>query len=50
MVESPIPPHRDPAYLAKYQGQIERLGWTPEQFSDDYSALIRIAINRVRSW
>jgi len=50
LVESPTPPHRDPAYLAKYQGQIERLGWTPEQFSDDYSALIRIAINRVRSW
>jgi PPOX class probable F420-dependent enzyme len=50
VVESPTPPHRDRAYLAKYQGQIERLGWTPEQFSDDYSALIRIAINRVRSW
>jgi PPOX class probable F420-dependent enzyme len=50
VVDSPIPPHQHPAYYAKYQGQIERLGWTPEQFSNDYSALIRIAIDRVRSW
>ncbi|HWL49684.1 MAG TPA: TIGR03667 family PPOX class F420-dependent oxidoreductase [Acidimicrobiia bacterium] len=50
VVSSPTPPHQHPAYFAKYQGQIKRLGWTPEQFSDDYSALIRIAVNRVRSW
>ena len=50
VVESPTPPHRDPAYFAKYQGQIERLGWTPDQFSDDYAALIRITIHRIRSW
>jgi len=50
VVESPTPPHRHSAYFAKYQGQIERLGWTPNQFSDDYSALIRITVNRVRSW
>ena len=50
VVESPTPPHQHPAYYAKYQGQIERLGWTPEQFSNDYSALVRISINRVRSW
>ena len=46
VVESPTPPHRHSAYFAKYQGQIERLGWTPNQFSDDYSALIRITVNR----
>jgi PPOX class probable F420-dependent enzyme len=50
LVDSPTPPHQDPAYFAKYQDQIKRLGWTPEQFSDEYSALLRIAINRVRSW
>ncbi len=50
VVDSPTPPHAHHAYFAKYQGQIERLGWTPEQFSDDYSALIRITIRRLRSW
>jgi PPOX class probable F420-dependent enzyme len=49
-VESPTPPHRDPAYLDKYREQISRLGWTPQQFADDYSALIRITIDRIRSW
>lgn len=49
-VDSPTPPHQHAAYFAKYQDQIKRLGWTPEQFSDDYSALIRITINRIRSW
>ena len=50
VVDSPTPPHQHPAYFGKYRGQISRLGWTPEQFSDEYSALIRIAINRIRSW
>lgn len=50
VIDSPTPPHRQPAYFAKYQDQIKRLGWTPEQFSDDYSALVRITINRIRSW
>jgi PPOX class probable F420-dependent enzyme len=49
-VDSPTPPHQHAAYFAKYQAQIKRLGWTPEQFSDDYSALIRITVNRIRSW
>jgi PPOX class probable F420-dependent enzyme len=50
VVDSPTPPHQHPAYFAKYQDQIKRLGWTPEQFSDDYSALIQITVNRGRSW
>jgi PPOX class probable F420-dependent enzyme len=50
LVDSPTPPHQNPAYFAKYQDQIKRLGWTPEQFSADYSALIQIAVNRIRSW
>ena len=49
-VDSPTPPHQHPAYFDKYREQISRFGWTPEQFSDDYSALICISINRVRSW
>lgn len=50
VVDPPTPPHQHAAYFAKYQDQIKRLGWTPEQFSDDYSALIRTTINRIRSW
>lgn len=50
VVGSPTPPHQDPAYLDKYRDQISRLGWTPDQFADDYSALIRLTIDRVRAW
>lgn len=50
VVDSPKPPHQDSTYFAKYQDQIERLGWTPEQFGGEYSALIRLSIERVRSW
>jgi PPOX class probable F420-dependent enzyme len=50
LVESPTPPHEDLDYFDKYQHQISRLGWTPEQFAEDYSALIRISIDRVRAW
>jgi PPOX class probable F420-dependent enzyme len=50
VVDSPTPPHRDLAYLTKYREEISRLGWTPEQFSDDYSALLRVRVHRIRSW
>lgn len=50
VVDSPTPPGQNPAYLTKYGEEISRLGWTPEQFSDDYSALIRISVHRIRSW
>lgn len=50
VVESPTPPHQDPSYFAKYRDQIKRLGWTPEQFAADYSALIRLSIDRIRAW
>jgi PPOX class probable F420-dependent enzyme len=46
---APTPAHQDPSYLTKYRGQISRFGWTPEQFSGDYSALIRLTVHRVRS-
>lgn len=47
---SPTPAHEIPAYLEKYQGEIERLGWTPPQFAADYSVLVRVSIERIRSW
>jgi PPOX class probable F420-dependent enzyme len=50
IVDRPAPAHEDPAYLAKYRGQIERLGWTPEEFAGDYSALIRLRLDRIRAW
>lgn len=49
-VEPDLPPAKDlPGYVDKYGGEIERLGWTPESFSDDYSVGMRIVITRVRS-
>jgi PPOX class probable F420-dependent enzyme len=50
IVDQPRPAHQDPAYLAKYRSQIERLGWTPEQFASEYSALIRLSLDRIRAW
>ncbi|MGH8950248.1 MAG: pyridoxamine 5'-phosphate oxidase family protein [Acidimicrobiia bacterium] len=47
---SPTPAHEDPPYLAKYEGEITRLGWTPPEFAEDYSVLIRLVIDRIRSW
>jgi PPOX class probable F420-dependent enzyme len=47
---SPTPAHEDPRYLAKYEGEIVRLGWTPPQFAADYPVLIRLHIDRIRSW
>jgi PPOX class probable F420-dependent enzyme len=47
---SPTPAHEDPRYLAKYQGEIVRLGWTPPEFARDYPVLIRLDIGRIRSW
>jgi PPOX class probable F420-dependent enzyme len=47
---SPTPAHEDPRYLAKYQGEIVRLGWTPPEFARDYPVLIHLHIDRIRSW
>ncbi|HEX5695395.1 MAG TPA: TIGR03667 family PPOX class F420-dependent oxidoreductase [Acidimicrobiia bacterium] len=48
--ESPTPAHEVPSYLAKYEGEIVRLGWTPPEFAADYPTLIRLRIDRIRSW
>jgi len=37
-------------YVEKYQEEMERIGWTPKTFHDDYPVPIRIEITRVRSW
>lgn len=44
------PPRDFPGYVDKYAREIERLGWTPESFGDDYAAGIRILVTRVRLW
>jgi PPOX class probable F420-dependent enzyme len=49
--DADIPPAKDfPGYVDKYAREIERLGWTPESFSSDYSAGIRILVTRTRAW
>jgi hypothetical protein len=47
---SPIPAHEVPRYLTKYEGEIVRLGWTPPEFAADYPVLIRLRVDRIRSW
>ena len=39
-----------PGYIDKYGREIERLGWTPASFSEDYSEGLRITVTRVWSW
>ena len=39
-----------PEYIAKYHGEIERMGSNPEEFSREYSVPIRIVPTRVRAW
>ncbi|HEY7469672.1 MAG TPA: TIGR03667 family PPOX class F420-dependent oxidoreductase [Acidimicrobiia bacterium] len=49
-VEDSAPPaHEVPAYLAKYEGEIGRLGWTPPEFAGEYPVLIRLKVDRLRS-
>ena len=50
-LEPDISPAKDlPGYVDKYAREIDRLGWTPESFSSDYSAGIRITVTRTRAW
>jgi PPOX class probable F420-dependent enzyme len=48
LIDQPTPADEDPAYLAKYGSEIARFGWTPEEFADDYSAMIRLHLERAR--
>lgn len=49
MVHDPVPAHQAPAYIEKYQERIDGYGWTPESFSEEYSVLIRVAVERLRT-
>jgi PPOX class probable F420-dependent enzyme len=42
------PADRNEAYLAKYAGDIERIGRTPETFAQRYSEPVRIRLARLR--
>lgn len=44
------PAYQVPEYVAKYRQHMERLGWTPEEFSERYPVAIRITPKRVRAW
>jgi PPOX class probable F420-dependent enzyme len=44
------PANEVPAYVAKYAGRIEALGWTPESFAADFSVPLRIEVTRVHGW
>jgi PPOX class probable F420-dependent enzyme len=46
--ESAGPASRVPAYVEKYGWGFERIGVTPEQFSERYSVPLRIRLTRVR--
>jgi PPOX class probable F420-dependent enzyme len=41
------PAHENADYVRKYVNQISRLGWTPEQFAEQYSVAIRITPERL---
>ncbi len=49
-VDPSLPPSTEiPEYQAKYEREIERLGWT-DTFHKDYPTGIRLKVTRVRSW
>ena len=43
-------PKDNPPYLEKYGAEIERLGWTPETFTEEFPVALRIRIDRIRAW
>jgi PPOX class probable F420-dependent enzyme len=49
-VEDLSPAREFPGYEEKYEREIERLGWTTESFSAEYSVGLRIVVDRVRAY
>ena len=43
-------PDRHPAYLAKYQAGIARIGLSPSEFAAQYSVAMRIAVGKTRGF
>ena len=51
VVDTTLPAALDfPGYVDKYGEEINRLGWTPQSFSSDYSVGLRMTVTRVRDW
>ena len=46
IVKSQPPAFKVPAYVRKYREQMKGFGWTPAQFSEQYSVPIRIRPTR----
>jgi len=44
------PAHKVRSYLKKYKTDIQGLGSTPEQFSEEYSIAIRVTPTSLRGW
>jgi PPOX class probable F420-dependent enzyme len=50
-IDPSVPPaHKVRAYFRKYRDGIQELGMTPEQFSREYSAAIRVTPTSLRGW
>ena len=47
--DDPIPAHLIPQYVDKYSESIKANGWTNQSFAEDYSVLIRISVDRLRT-
>lgn len=43
-------PHEHAAYLEKYRAGIGHIGMTPESFAEEYSAAIRVRLEKVRGF
>ena len=49
-VDSTSPgPLADMTYMTKYTDEMMRLGWTPEEYGEEFPVVIRITITRIRS-
>ena len=42
-------PLADMTYMTKYTDEMMRLGWTPEEYDEEFPVVIRITITRIRS-
>ena len=50
-VDASLPtPAGSPDYLAKYRDEIVRLGWTHQQYDNEFSVALRITVTRIRAW
>ena len=49
-VDSDAPsPNAVPAYMTKYGDEMVRLGWSHEQYDEEFPVAIRITFSRVRA-